>query len=107
MKIKTTGNKGIHLTKGDITFSLQFGAGNYCDNYDLDITKCFQEKVDCESTTCEVAVWVNNEGSESRWITNLAFPDNGEHEENSCDVVGHVPIEKALKTFLEFNLNGR
>lgn len=33
-KIKTCSNKGFHITLHGITLSVQFGPGNYCDNYD-------------------------------------------------------------------------
>jgi len=55
-------NKGIHLTfPNGWTVSIQFGAGNYCDNYDLllegDRIKLWTEKPDLESSTAEVWCW--------------------------------------------------
>lgn len=101
MKITTVDNKGIYLTKNGITFSIQFGAGNYCGNYNKSSFDQRRNKPDTESLDCEVAVIKEN----GEWITNLAFPENGEHEDGSVDVVGYVPIEKALRRFLEFTGN--
>ncbi len=103
MKIKTTENKGIALTNNGITFSIQFGAGNYCQNYHNPILYQYQNKPDTESHDCEVAV-IKQSGE---WITNLAFPENGEHVNGSVDVVEYVPIEKALRVFLAFTENYR
>ena len=75
MKIATTGNKGIHIIRDDgVTFSIQFGGGNYCENYRDNILDQAVQKSDVESKDCEVAVWVD----EDHWITNLVFPENGE-----------------------------
>lgn len=94
MKIKTTDNKGIYIIHDDgLTFSIQFGAGNYCENYEKPFVT---NRPDRESKDCEVAVW----DREGNWITNKIFPENGEHEEGSCDVIGYVPIEKALRIAL-------
>ena len=96
--IKTIDNKGIYLTRNGITFSIQFGAGNYCDNYDKDIAKQFRDKPDTKSSDCEIAVIESGDN----WITYKAFPEEGEHIEGSNEVVGNVPICKALERFLSF-----
>lgn len=99
MKIRTIDNKGIHLTRNGITFSIQFGTGNYCENRDkIPSVDQYSNKPDTSSTDCEVAVWKDGE----KWITYLAFPEEGEHEDGSVDVVGYVPIEKAFQRFWEF-----
>jgi hypothetical protein len=95
--IKTVDNKGIALTRNGITFSIQFGAGNYCQNRDNNAYTQYKDKPNTSSGDCEIAVFRGEE-----WITFLAFPEEGEHEEGSVDVVGYVPIEKALRRFLEF-----
>lgn len=55
---------GIHRTKGfhimlsnGWTLSVQFGGGNYCDNYDAEIGK--QWWPECQSSTAEIAMWKN------------------------------------------------
>lgn len=101
IKIRTCENKGIWLTKNGITFSIQFGAGNYCRNQDNSIIEQYRNKPNTESLDCEIAV-IKDDG---KWITNLAFPENGEHVEGAVDVIGYVPIEKALRRFLEFTDN--
>ena len=53
----STMRKGFHITFANgLTASVQWGAGNYCDNHfpkDLD----FSWSKDAESNTAEVAVW--------------------------------------------------
>ncbi len=54
---KTCGNKGFHVTfKNGWTISVQFGGGNYCDNYDFPIGQ-EQEQYEMESSDAEVAYW--------------------------------------------------
>ncbi len=52
-----TGEKGFHITfENGFTVSVQFGPGDYCDNYDRDweeTAKCGEEG----SFTAECAVW--------------------------------------------------
>ena len=53
---KSTARKGFHITfENGWTVSVQWGPGNYCDNYaarfDLD------GRTDWESSTAEVAAW--------------------------------------------------
>lgn len=56
-KLKITENKGFHITfENDLTASVQWGLGNYCDNhfnYALD----FSGKTPAESNDAEVAVF--------------------------------------------------
>lgn len=86
-------NKGIHLTCSDGTvFSLQFGAGNYCDNRELDIVEQYNKKPNMESTNCEVAVIDKN----GEWITSDFF------DESDGQVVGYISIEEALKKVVKY-----
>jgi hypothetical protein len=102
MKIKTRDNKGIHLVCNDGTiFSIQFGAGNYCENYNKSITDQFTKKPDVESSDCEVAVIAPN-GS---WITNKIFTENGEHSDEETQVFGHCSVRRALQAALDHDLN--
>jgi len=69
------GNKGFHYTfENGITVSVQFGAGNYCDNH----SNNFSDENDKEHIECpnaEVAMW-----NETGWITS-------EYEDNSDEVL--------------------
>jgi len=60
---RITDNKGFHITfENGYTVSVQFGPGNYCDNYKAPIGKsenCLCGKMG--SSTAECAVWKNNE----------------------------------------------
>ncbi len=54
---RITGGKGFHITfANNYTVSVQFGGGNYCDNYDEEIgpDSTAGEK---GSNTAECAVW--------------------------------------------------
>lgn len=83
---KITGNKGFKITfKNDVTISVQFGGGNYCDNrYD----KIHPPPVgDTECANAEVAMWVGKCGN---WITkeyDLDYTD---------DVVGDIEPDELL-----------
>tara|TARA_R110002012_G_scaffold97550_2_gene234334 strand:- start:1571 stop:1891 length:321 start_codon:yes stop_codon:yes gene_type:complete len=98
MKITTTDNKGIHLECSDgKVFSIQFGAGNYCDNYDNDMIEQFEKKPNTSSENAEVAVWQKD----GEWETFKHFPGDGDHEEGHSDVVGHKTIIEILETVLK------
>ncbi len=93
MKIKTCDNKGIRITRDGIVFSIQFGAGNYCENNNKSIADQFMNKPNTESNDCEMAVFL--EDSE-KWLTKEVFPENDD------DVIGYLPIEKALRIALDW-----
>jgi hypothetical protein len=101
MRIRTRNNRGIHLICDDGTvFSIQFGSGNYCENYNKDVeTDQFdlKTKPDVESSDCEVAV-IAPDGS---WITNKIFTENGNHSDDATDVFGYCSIRRALQAALE------
>jgi hypothetical protein len=55
---RITGGKGFHITfQNGYAVSVQFGPGNYCDNYDMEIGR--DEKLSGKrgSSTAECAVW--------------------------------------------------
>jgi hypothetical protein len=54
-----TGGKGFHVVfRNDWTISVQFGPGNYCDNYDAPInSEGFKSAGERGSMTAEVAAW--------------------------------------------------
>ena len=87
-KFKSTERKGFHITfENGLTVSVQWGAGNYCDNhsnFDFSHTK------DMESKTAEVAVRCNE-----RWLNANDF--TGEGVDYSCDdVVGWLTPEQVV-----------
>jgi hypothetical protein len=58
---RITSKKGFHITfENGYTVSVQFGPGNYCDNYDrnigIDEERCGKDG----STNAECAVWAND-----------------------------------------------
>jgi alanine dehydrogenase len=55
-KLKICSNKGFHITfKNGWTISVQFGAGNYCDNHDASFSSYGKEP--SESNNAEVWCW--------------------------------------------------
>ena len=57
-RISITQGKGIHiLLPNGCTVSIQFGPGNYCDNYGRRIGKDEEACGEEGSTTMECAVW--------------------------------------------------
>ena len=74
-----TGRKGFHVTfANEYTVSVQFGPGNYCDNYDRAIGRedeaCGKEG----SSTAECAVWGGDGEMIDRWdgdtVSNRSTP---------------------------------
>ena len=62
---KITGRKGFHITfENGYTVSVQFGPGNYCNNYDRQIGRDDEACGRDGSTTAECAVW----GPDSKMI---------------------------------------
>ena len=58
---RITSGKGFHITfKNGWTVSVQFGGGNYADNYDAEIGG--ERSSDQRSTCAEVAVWGPDRG---------------------------------------------
>ncbi len=55
---RITGKKGFHITfENGWTVSVQFGPGNYCDNYDMSIRDDDELAGKQGSSTAEVAAW--------------------------------------------------
>ena len=96
MKIRTYSNKGIHLVCSDgQVFSLQFGYGNYCENYDK-FNDGFSQTNDHESIDCEMASWDKS----NNWNTQEMIEECEEDE-----VVGYIPIKRALEIVLSYESN--
>ena len=68
-KFVSTMNKGFHMTFANgLTVSVQWGAGNYCDNH-FPANADFSFSKPAESDTAEVAVWDKDE----KWIDPQSF----------------------------------
>lgn len=77
MGFKITGHKGFHITFANgVTVSVQFGGGNYGDNYDRALIGTEQDKRVLESGRAEVAVW-KGDGKKTEWITKQWKPGDG------------------------------
>lgn len=84
---KITGAKGYQMTfENGWTVSVQFGAGNYSDNYDL---KSFNKPIeDLSSETAEIAAWDKND----KWF------DFGDFDSDYKETVkGYVKPDQVLK----------
>ena len=83
-KFNSTSNKGSNMTFANgITASVQWGAGNYCDNH---FSKDFSFSKEASSNTAEVAAWNEND----EWVTNK-FCD-------TCDdVAGYLSPDEVLQ----------
>ena len=62
-QFKSFKHGGFHITINGITLSVQFGAGNYCDNYNNG--DFGGEANSWESSDAEIAIW----GEDGIWIT--------------------------------------
>ena len=68
---KITGKKGFHITfENGFTVSVQFGPGNYCDNYDMEIGRDEERAGKEGSYTAECAVWGSDGEMIDRWDGN-------------------------------------
>lgn len=70
--------------KNGVTVSVQFGPGNYCDNYDLPMLVPPANSI--ESSDAEIAIWDKNK----KWITT-------EFQDKDDTVLGHQSSEEVLK----------
>lgn len=54
-----TSKKGFHMTfENGYTVSVQFGPGNYCDNYNMDFMQFHKGNLEVlESSDAEIAAW--------------------------------------------------
>ena len=58
---KITRKHGFHITfENGYTVSVQFGPGNYCDNYDMEIGREDEKAGERGSSNAECAVWKKN-----------------------------------------------
>ena len=94
--------KGFHVTfENDVTVSVQFGYGNYCENRDE------YEKLGglhipefVESADAEIAIWQGSSGKDSSvWITREFMKEilNSEHDD---DVLGYCNADTVLKALV-------
>jgi len=81
---RITGSRGFHIRfDNGVCVSVQFGGGNYGDNYDMRIGSEPEHHI-LESSNAELAVWEEKDGH-SHWITS-EYPGN----ENGEKVWGWV-----------------
>lgn len=66
---RITSGKGFHITFANgFTVSVQFGGGNYCDNYDDEIgSETYPASGEKGSSNAECAVWGPDGGMINRW----------------------------------------
>lgn len=83
-KFNSTLNKGFRMTFANgITASVQWGAGNYCDNH---FSNDFSFSKEASSDTAEVAAWDKCDN----WITSKLC--------DTCDdVAGYLSPEEVLQ----------
>lgn len=85
-QFKITGHKGFHITfPNGYTISVQFGAGNYCDNYHSN----WQSTEPATSSDAEIAFW-----SASGEMENFDLIDT---EASGDTVNGHCDSAEVLK----------
>lgn len=76
-----TGGKGFHITfPNGWTISVQFGPGNYCENYGGDFDKK-SEAAEKGSSTAETAYW---------------GPDGEMVDEDGATVQGHQTVDQVM-----------
>lgn len=87
-KFKSTERKGFQITfENGLTVSVQWGAGNYCDNR---YNPNFSRTKDAACENAEVAVWCNE-----RWLNANSFLS--EEDADWCDdVVGWLTPEQVV-----------
>lgn len=87
-KFASTMRKGFHMTfENGLTVSVQWGAGNYCDNYDDMDFSCSKDMM---SDTAEVAVM---QGRKFLYANRFLNPE----ESDGCDqVVGYLSPEQVV-----------
>lgn len=83
-KFSIQGSKGFQIVfANNVRVSVQFGPGNYCDNYD----KPWDDKSPARSANAEVAIINDTDGS---WLTQTFVPDAGD------DVLARVSANDLL-----------
>ena len=86
---KILDNKGFHITFANgVCVSVQFGGGNYCQNYDAEIDSLRTEGM--RSPDAELAMW----DGDGNWITQEYDPSQ------SDSVIGQVVASDVLKALI-------
>jgi len=68
-EFRIIGHKGFHIRLGNgMCVSVQFGGGNYGDNYHMRIGT-EREHHRLASRTAEIAIWDESGDGESKWVT--------------------------------------
>ena len=89
-----TRRKGFHMSfENGFTLSVQFGAGNYCENHYSWDYSCDR---DWDSKTAEIAIWHEDHDDVHDWIdANYFIPDIG--GEGPGGVCGWVTAEQVAE----------
>jgi len=89
---KITDHKGFHITfANEVTVSVQFGPGNYCDNRNMSYDEP-REKTTLKSQTAEIAIYESN----GTWLTRFCPVI----ENKGDDVSGWVKPDCVLASLL-------
>lgn len=98
-KFAITMRRGFQMIlENGILVSVQWGAGNYCENhYSYDRSDPFSE--DAISDNAEVAAWHVDRPDNDYWMTNEFLPEN---KRSCCDVVaGWLTPEEVIDFLAE------
>ena len=100
----STRRKGFHMTfDNGIHVSVQFGAGNYCDNHDSFDFSC---STDQHSSTAEVAVWHEDHDDVHDWLdVNYFIPEAG--GEGHGGVCGWLTPEQVAELLYKASIETR
>ena len=95
-KFGSTMRKGFHMTfENGLTISVQWGAGNYCDNYNSGDFTC---RTDAHSNTAEIAVMYGRE-----FIPIDPFvPEHCSHDGTVCGWMSPEDVLYAMNKVREF-----
>lgn len=88
---RITGGKGFHMTfENGNTISIQFGGGNYCENYNIVIGSERGRDISCKDS--EIAIWDKDNNWITREVYEILF-----NEKNYDTVKGYVSTNDIAK----------
>jgi len=90
---KITAKRGFHITfKNDVTVSVQFGWGNYCQNYNNKEANTYRIGTETKDVFCEdaeIAIFRKN----GEWLTEKYLREQGKEEDM---VIGYLSANEVL-----------
>lgn len=93
-EFRITGHKGFHIEfKNGLVVSVQFGGGNYCENYDM--VKIGSEK-DQEIKSADAEVAIFDKGKKGNWRTQEFIK-----KATNKEVVGYITPDELVGVLLE------